>query len=662
MPFQTPRLDDRAFEDLVLEARRRIPLYTPEWNDHNLSDPGITLLEMFAWLIDIMLYRINRVPEKHYIKFMELIGIRLREPEPARAEQTFWLSAPQPVDVTIPLGTEIASMRTETETAIVFSTDEAFTIHVPNLAAVLSSRPPQRAGESRSFQAQNLKRVQAGFEGFAAFATPPQVGDAMYFGFHEDMSRHIVGLDLDVDIAAGAGVDPTQPPYIWEVLSNVDPVEWTAAELDVDNTRALNQPGVLSLHLPRMVQGRISDQTAYWLRVRLIDPPPGVPKYRNSPMIKRLNVASWGCTMNASHSERIIGEVVGRSDGTPGQRFNLAHTPILPREPGETVLVRISNNEEELWTEVPDFGSSAATDRHFVLDSPSGEIRFGPALSQRDGSVKRYGAFPHQNSLIVFTRYRYGGGTVGNVKARTLSVLKTSIPYIARVANRYEARGGLDAENLEDAKLRVPAHLRTLERAVTAADYEYLAQRAAPGQVQRVHALQPPMVATGEVKVLVIPRVSNLNGYIPPESLTLPDDVRSAIRAYLDDRRLLSTRLDVLQPAYFWVSTKVTLGLGRFAEADSVKLRAETRLYEYLNPITGGPDGSGWQFGRNLYPADVIAALREVKGIEVVHEVKLLPVTWDSQGKATTGEATDEVKLVAHGIIASYRHIIDLAD
>jgi predicted phage baseplate assembly protein len=75
MGLETPRLDDRSFEDLVEEARRRIPLYTPEWTDHNLSDPGITLLELMAWMSDIILYRLNRVPDKHFVKFMELIGM-----------------------------------------------------------------------------------------------------------------------------------------------------------------------------------------------------------------------------------------------------------------------------------------------------------------------------------------------------------------------------------------------------------------------------------------------------------------------------------------------------------------------------------------------------------------------------------------------------------
>ena len=70
MALQAPRLDDRAFNDLVAEARAKIPLYCPEWTDHNLSDPGITILELFAWMSDIILYRLNRVPDKNFIRFI----------------------------------------------------------------------------------------------------------------------------------------------------------------------------------------------------------------------------------------------------------------------------------------------------------------------------------------------------------------------------------------------------------------------------------------------------------------------------------------------------------------------------------------------------------------------------------------------------------------
>src|SRR5438477_8116276 len=106
MPLETPRLDDRRFQDIVDEAKSRIPRYCPEWTDHNISDPGVTLIELFAWMTDLLLYRINRIPDRNYIAFLNLMGVRLAAPRPAVADITFRLSAAQPETIVIPHGTE----------------------------------------------------------------------------------------------------------------------------------------------------------------------------------------------------------------------------------------------------------------------------------------------------------------------------------------------------------------------------------------------------------------------------------------------------------------------------------------------------------------------------------------------------------------------------
>src|SRR5215208_1633897 len=123
MPLPTVTLDDRHFQDIVDEAKTRIPTYCPEWTDHNVSDPGVALIELFAWMTDLLLYRVNQVPDKLYVKFLELIGIQLEPPRATRAPVTFYLSATQELDVTIPEGTEVATVRTETSPAIVFTTE-----------------------------------------------------------------------------------------------------------------------------------------------------------------------------------------------------------------------------------------------------------------------------------------------------------------------------------------------------------------------------------------------------------------------------------------------------------------------------------------------------------------------------------------------------------
>src|SRR4051795_8587433 len=115
MPLPAPKLDDRTFQDLVNETKRQIPRYCPEWTDHNVSDPGVTLIELFAYMVDLLLYRVNRVPERNYIKWLELLGLQLEPPAPARVDLTFTLAAPLPEPVTIPRATTVATVRTDSQ-------------------------------------------------------------------------------------------------------------------------------------------------------------------------------------------------------------------------------------------------------------------------------------------------------------------------------------------------------------------------------------------------------------------------------------------------------------------------------------------------------------------------------------------------------------------
>ena len=105
MPIPLPNLDDRRWADLVEEGRSLIPLYAPEWTDHNASDPGITLLELFAWVAEMDIYEINRVPDRHKRKFLSLVGVSPLPPAAARAALSFQLKAPA-TRFDLPVGTE----------------------------------------------------------------------------------------------------------------------------------------------------------------------------------------------------------------------------------------------------------------------------------------------------------------------------------------------------------------------------------------------------------------------------------------------------------------------------------------------------------------------------------------------------------------------------
>ncbi len=655
MALEAPRLDDRQFDDLVAEARARIPLYTKEWTDHNLSDPGITLIELFAWMMDIVLYRLNRVPDKHFIKFMELIGMRLHEAEPARGMVTMWLTAPQGSTLTIPADTQVATVRTENEAAIVFSTDGPMDIVVPKLAYALTSYGDE---DTRTYLPLSPEEIQEGTTSFPIFASStPANNDTFYLGFENNISNHILGVNLDVNLAQGAGINPRNPPYIWEVVP-IGKDKWEAVDLDLDDTGGLNQSGLIRLHVPELARSERNGQQAYWVRCRY-DYTKAEERYDVSPQINRVQVNSWGATISATNVTRMRREVLGRSDGTPGQRFYLEHKPLIARSSDEYILVRRDEGQgltrEERWQEVTDFANSAATDRHYMIDSDTGEVRFGPALPQQDGTILRYGALPPQGAMVMMTGYRFGGGREGNVAANTLTVMKTALPYIARVTNRFPAAGGKDAENLENAKTRVPGHLRSLGRAVTAADFEYLAREAAPGEVGRVVCLQDSASRQGEVNVLVIPSVPNLAGYLVPESLELPNALRQKIQAYLDDRRLLSTRLDVTQPAYQWVKTEVRLRVAPYHDSKKVLDAVRDRLIEFIDPLRGGMDGKGWPFGRDLVVADVMAAVQTVPGVNFVRSVRLFEI---DRRQFTQGAETIEIRLPPQGVVVSYDHTI----
>src|SRR3954467_7793444 len=97
MPIPSLDLDTRRFDDLVEEGRSLIPRYAPDWTNHNASDPGITLIELLAWVADQGFYRVNRVPERHRRKFLALVGIEPQPPRPARAVVSFELKPGQPV-------------------------------------------------------------------------------------------------------------------------------------------------------------------------------------------------------------------------------------------------------------------------------------------------------------------------------------------------------------------------------------------------------------------------------------------------------------------------------------------------------------------------------------------------------------------------------------
>ena len=259
--------------------------------------------------------------------------------------------------------------------------------------------------------------------------------------------------------------------------------------------------------------------------------------------------------------------------------------------------------------------------------------------------------------------YHYGGGSVGNVGKNTLSVLKSSIPYIAAVTNRRVAAGGTDPESLDSAKLRGPQMFRTRNRAVTENDFEFLALEASPS-VARAKCVQPNESNNGNdspppgiVMILLIPRVAAMDGRIPPEQLELSRAVREEVQDYLDERRLLCTMLVISEPTYHGVSVDARVKVKSRFDPSEVREEVERKLYRFLNPLTGGPDEDGWPFGRDLIVSEVYSSIQSVAGVEYVEEIHMYPVDISTKKR---GEATQRIALPRTDVLCSYDHQVTM--
>ncbi len=649
MALPAPDLDDRRFQDLVDDAKRMVMRRCPEWTDHNVSDPGVTLIETFAYLTDQLLFRLNRVPDRLYLKFLDLIGLRLLPPVPAAVDVTFWLSAPCTTELTIAVGTAAATQRTETTDSIVFATTEDLTV-LPCSLQYVRTKP---AGDAPATDHTEKLGVGASFP---AFQPRPVPDDAFYLGLSEPVPRCAVRLDFRGRID-GVGVDPQWPPLAWEAWDGQD---WVECTVSTDETGGLNKAGAIVVHMPRGHAASLVDGVrAGWVRARITEPEEDQPVYSSSPVVDGLTACVIGGTAPAVHADIIENEALGVAEGVAGQRFTLSRTPVLTA--GVPLLLQVSSPEGDEdgwldWTLVDTFADSVADDRHYLLDSTTGTVSFGPAVRLEDGTMRQYGAVPEAGAVARAARYCVGGGARGNVGAGAIRTLKSSIPFVAGVQNLQRAKGGTDGETVEQAKTRAPLLLRTRSRAVTAEDYEILAREAAP-EVARLRCLTAGEdgVEPGAVRVLVVPNAPSEDGRLILGNLVPSEQTLHRISERLDQVRLIGTRVVVEPPRYLGVTVVGRLVARPRNNVARIQAEALDALYRFLNPLTGGPDGKGWPFGRAVHAGEVFATLQNVRGVEVVEDVRIFganPLTGER------GAQTARLELPAAGLVFSYQHQI----
>ena len=635
MTLPTPNLDDRAFQDFVDEAKRMLQRRAPEWTDNNVADPGVTLIETFAFMVDQLVYRLNQVPNLHYIKFLELLGETLRPPGAAYTTMEFILTVPQKGDVLIAQGTEISTTRSSLPSPITFSTDEDLTLVAVDVKSLLS----QPNGGSFTI----IDTSSGLTSDLAAFSPTPVPGDAFFIGLTRPATNCIVELSVDSRID-GIGVDPLRPPRVFEAW---DGQAWYPVELISDTTGGLNRQGTIDLFIAQHAMSNLGGIDAAWLRCRVVPVEGDQPGYKASPTIHGLSADTIGGRVVASHCADITNETIGRTTGTPGEAMQLSRYPLVSEQDNLTIEVS-SPDGWVVWDRVATFADQAPDARVFTLDSVFGTLRFGPLIRMEDGSARTFGATPDAGATVRIARYRAGGGVSGNLDTGTLRLLRTSIPFIARVQNIVPAIGGVDAESIDDLKARAALVVRSRDRAVSKGDFELLVHRAAPS-LARTKCLSGDEVGSpGTILVLVVPDIPD--GRVPFEVLRPSQEILDAVRDFIDERRLVGTTVRIEPPRYLGVSVAARVALRPGVNSAAVLNEADMALANFVHPLRGGYDGTGWPFGRDISIGDVYGVLQKVPGIGYVDVARLIPVD------AVTGqraEPTDRIAIEPYDLLFS---------
>lgn len=350
------------------------------------------------------------------------------------------------------------------------------------------------------------------------------------------------------------------------------------------------------------------------------------------------------------HCDLVEAELLGQGTGAAGLTLSVARPPIIGSTNGPLDLVlAIEATADELsdrvparafggksfriWREVDNFTEPGPDRFVYIADHAAGTITFAPSVRMReqDGSLANAPAalaeIPAAGRQIR-AWYATGGGPLGNVAPQTLTVLKSTIPGVS-VTNPAAAVGGRPTETIENALLRGPQEVHSLQRAVTARDFELLARRS--GAVSRAKAYTKAALwsyaSPGTVEVILVPFLDQqkLQHGITSEDLKAvqTEEVRSRIQQSLDTHRPLGTRCIVT-----WASCKTVTAQCRIvahADADVVDLRARVlqRIYDLINPLPAGVH-SGWRFGQALRSSNLYDAALAEPGVIYVDNIKLI--------------------------------------
>ncbi len=650
-----PLIDPRKQAAIEEQVRQLLHEYLhaqygwQSWNDG--GEAGKALTGIFAHYCGLIIDRINRAPEKNFLAFLDLLGNSPLPPQPAQVPLTFFLDSSATEGTTVPAGTRVQADPGEgTKGPIPFETDGDLWLTPFELKAFAKGPDDGSPLTDLTTLIRTLKnKSEIDQPDEKVFAQ----GETYFFGLDLAHSRTLPA-NRPVSLYFFIGT-PEYDPTTKDILPEVH-VNWKYSAgsngawkelLIEDETQRITRSGSVTFLVPKdfsrakesLKDGSQPARAAdlFWIRVSL----PRGTTYQPAPRLRGL-VPN---TVVAQQAVSVRDEILGSSNGNPGQVFTTFRTPILPgqrvevREHGATATTMADVGREEwvAWQEVADFHGSTPMDRHYLVDRHTGQIRFG---NGRAGMIPPIGT---RNVRIAW--YHTGGGSAGNVAARTVKTLVTGGRYIEKVTNFVAASGGADAETPDLLIERAPKALRHRHRAVTVEDYEDLAKLASPEVARALCvplldlAQEPSKIITpsqeetagsGKVSVIIVPRTQVVNP-LPTQELM------RHVETYLRDHAVATASISVVGPLYLSVNITVTVKLQSIRNDEQVKRELHQAFTTFLHPLTGRY-GHGWPFGRQAHESDIHRLIATVAGVD---HVQFLEIRLEADNRPFDCDGTD---------------------
>lgn len=639
-----------------------IPAHTPEWNNPQPGDPGRTLIELFAWLADTILYRANLIPEKQRIAFLRLLGQPMQPAAAAQGILSLSLdpSATAPIDLLAgaqvpgpPVFETLGELDLLPLTAQVYikapipqgqKSDMMSLLTGLRTLYKLSATPtgylttpvfPNNEADPKGVDLQNGTLDQCLW--LALLASKPENVEDVRKSIGGSQGQQILNIgfvpalelpDPFADIGPRAAVQAT-----WQMTgsSTSGPAVFNTLKPLDDTTQGLTRPGIIRLIVPQSEDigapendVRKDAQAGVGAKPPRIDDPDVAGRLITWV---RLNAqsslqVSWIGVNAVQIDQRVTYQsvLIGVSDGTANQQFQLAQTQIDPTT--FQLEVDMPGLGFQLWNQTDDLAVLNGPMPAYVLDPEAGTVTFG---DQMRGMIVPVGR------RIRVRKMRVGGGSIGNLPAGSLAKIQAqdakgnpvSIPIVQQPI---ATTGGADPETLDQAEQRLPARLRHQERAVTASDFQSLAEEVPGANVGRVEVLPlfKPQTRTanvpGVVSVMVIPEKDGVQPPCPRADRPLLETVYQ----YLDPRRPVAAEMYVIATEYVGLGIAVAVEVKNGFGLLQVSQAVETALRSYLWPLVpGGSDQQGWPLGRNVRSLELEVIVSQVAGVVEVNGLNL---------------------------------------